>query len=371
MKIRERTRAMASKYFRYPRHFAALLQHAGPRKTANVLLVEAERLATRRRLRGMPYYYFVDPCNTCNLKCPLCPTGNGLLDRSRGVLKLADYRTILDKIAPYAVEISLHNWGEPLLNKEIFEITEATSSRGIATNMSTNFCIDKPDLAQRLVESGLEYLIVSLDGVTQEAYQQYRVQGDIELVFHNLRALVEAKRRLRRRTPVIEWQFLVFKHNEHEMDRARELAPRIGVDRLRFRSPGLPFGQYKLVGAPAQLAEEDKWMPTDPAYWDLHPGRLRKEGYLWDEPCYYLYRSMTINPGGGIAACCIVYKERQDFGNLLTDDLGEIWNNPQYQLSRGLFARGARVRSPAGTVCDGCFLFNRHLGAKARPHATN
>ncbi|NTU79346.1 MAG: radical SAM protein [Chloroflexales bacterium] len=348
-----------SKYFRYPRHLIALVHHAGPRKAANVLLAETERLLRRTTLRSRPYYYFVDPCNVCNLRCPLCPTGNGLLDRSKGMLKLKDFEVILSKIAPYAVEVSLHNWGEPLLNKEIFSIIGATSRRGIATNMSSNLSIEKEDLGERLVESGLEYLIVSLDGVTQDVYERYRVRGEIDLVFHNLRSIVEAKRRLKSSRPVIEWQYLVFQHNEHQMAEAQRLASEIGVERFRFRSPGFPLGDYKLVGAPAQEEAEAKWMPTNPAYWELHPGQLRKAGYLWDEPCYYLYRSMTINPGGGVAACCIVYKERQDFGNLVRDELDTIWNSDRYRRSRQLYTSDP---GQAGTVCDSCFLFKRPLG---------
>jgi MoaA/NifB/PqqE/SkfB family radical SAM enzyme len=356
----QRLQAAISKYFRYPRHLAALLRHAGVRKTANVLLVEAERLSRRTHLRGKPYYYFVDPCNVCNLRCPLCPTGTGDLARSRGLMSLAEYQVLLEKIAPYAVEVSLHNWGEPLLNKDIYDIIGLTSRRGIATNLSSNLSLDKPDLAERLVTSGLEYLIVSLDGVTQESYGEYRRRGDIKLVFDNLRAIVETRRRLKRKTPVIEWQFLVFPHNEHEMDAAREMAPRLGVDKLRFRSPGLPYEQMY------NRDLQEKWMPTNPAYWDLHPGRLRKDGYLWDEPCYYLYRSMTVNPGGGVAACCIVYREAQDFGNLVRQDLDTIWNNRQYVASRDLFTRtGMATHLRAGTICDGCFLFKRHLGDRA------
>jgi MoaA/NifB/PqqE/SkfB family radical SAM enzyme len=356
-------RGNIAKYYRYPRHLVALLQHAGPRKTANVLQVELERLQGRTRLRGKPYYYFVDPCNVCNLRCPLCPTGNGTFARTKGMLKLADYQVILEKIAPYAVEVSLHNWGEPLLNKDIFGIIEATSTRGIATNMSSNLSIEKERLGDQLVEAGLEYLIVSLDGITQDVYEQYRVRGDVELVIENLRSVVEAKRRRGAKRLTVEWQFLVFKHNEHQIPAAEELARKIGVDRFRLRAPGFQLSDYKLKARPEQVAAEEKWMPTDPSYWELHPGQLRKEGYLWDEPCYYLYRSMTVNPGGGIAACCIVYKERQDFGNLLHDDLETIWNNEQYQRSRALF--GPNPADTAGTICDGCFLFKRPAGVAA------
>jgi MoaA/NifB/PqqE/SkfB family radical SAM enzyme len=351
-RMKRRIQAAASRYFRYPRHLGALLRHAGPRKTANVLRAEWERVRRTTVLRSRPYYYFIDPCNVCNLRCPLCPTGTGDLQRSRGMLKLADYRTILDKIDRYAVEVSLHNWGEPLLNKDIFDIIRLTTDRGIATNMSSNLSLKhQENLGERLVRSGLEYLIVSLDGVTQETYEQYRVRGDINLVFDNMRDIIAAKQRLGSSTPKIEWQFIVFKHNEHEMEAARERAKAMGVDRLRFRAPGLPYNQSD------DEALGDKWMPTNPAYWELHPARLNAQGYLWDEPCYYLYRSMTVNPGGGVAACCIVYREKQDFGCLLHEDLDTIWNNPSYVASRALFQ--AHPPGRARTICDGCYLFKR------------
>lgn len=356
--MRQQTRALISKYFRYPRHLAALLRHAGVRRTANVLLVESERLLRRTRLHGRPYYYFIDPCNVCNLRCPLCPTGTGELKRKQGMMSLAEYQVILDKISPYAVEVSLHNWGEPLLNKDIFKIIRSTADRNIATNMSSNLSVERANLGEELVRSGLEYLIVSLDGVTQDVYQSYRVRGKLDLVFENLRSIVEAKRRLGSSTPVIEWQFLVFKHNEHQMAHARTLAEEIGVDHLRFRSPGLPYNSIN------DEALGEKWMPTDPAFWDLHPSRLNRQGYLWDEPCYYLYRSMTVNPGGGVAACCIVYREQQDFGCLLHTDLDEIWNNRQYQASRALFGRQPTQR--ARTICDGCYLFKRPVPESGR-----
>lgn len=350
---------MRTPSWRLPLEILALLPRYGWRKTANVLLVEWERHRRRAKLRGKPYHYFVDPCNLCDLRCPLCPTGTSELRRARGMLSLADFRIILDKIAPYAITVSLDNWGEPLLNGEIFEIVRAASERGLFTSLSSHLSLEIGGLGERLVRSGLNHLTVSLDGVTQEVYGRYRVGGDLELVLRNVREIVEAKRRLGSATPFVEWQFIVFPHNEHEMAAARELAPALGVDELRFRSPGLPFERVD------DEALGDRWLPENPAFRDLDPAKFRAQGYLWAEPCFYLYRSMSIHPGGGVAGCPMTYDERRDFGNLLDDDLATIWNNRSYQASRALFASGAA--DPAGTICDGCYLFQREGARRPRP----
>jgi MoaA/NifB/PqqE/SkfB family radical SAM enzyme len=329
---------------RYPRHVRAVLEHGTLRKLLNVLRVEAEMRRRAVVLRGRPYYYFVDVCNVCNLRCPLCPTGTYELNRHQGMMSFEEYKAILSQIEPYAMEVCLYNWGEPFLNKDIFKIIRHTADLNIGTNLSTNFTTLEPSDMDKVAESGLEYLVVSLDGTTQDVYSEYRVRGDIDLVLANIQALVEARQRLKSRTPFIEWQYLVFKHNEHQMDEARRMARELKVDLLRFTSPGMPFEKT----FDQELA--DKWMPIDPKWWRLNPKRIRDEGYLWEDPCFYLYRSMTVNPRGGVTPCCIVYHGEHDFGNLLETDLESLWNNNLYRAARSLFSRRGDPRE-AFTVC--------------------
>ena len=108
-------------------------------KTLNMGIVELERGLKRTHLSGKPYYFFIDPCSYCNLRCPLCATGAKTHERIQGMLGLEDYKVLLDKIAPYAVTVALHNWGEPLLNPEIFKMIRMTSNRRIHTVLSSNF----------------------------------------------------------------------------------------------------------------------------------------------------------------------------------------------------------------------------------------
>jgi radical SAM protein with 4Fe4S-binding SPASM domain len=338
---------------RHGRHVPKILNYGTPGKLANILLAEFELRRQKTTLRCQPYYYIIDICNVCNLRCPLCPTGNITIARKQAMLSLDQYKEIFDKIKQYALVVSLYNHGEPLLNPDVFSIVEHTHRNRVGTNISSNFNWPQPVDINNFIRSGLDYVTVSIDGVTQEAYQQYRVRGDIAEALDNLRRLVSAKKALKSNTPFVEWQFIVFKHNEHEINQARRLAAEIGVDLLRFVSPGMqPEDMHK-----TELQE--KWMPDNPLYWERNPKLVEERGYLFDRPCFYLYRSMFIYPGGGVTPCCFAHDDSQDFGNIYKSSVSEIWNNKTYRSARMLFSKSAPTEDRVETTCDKCTVFRQ------------
>jgi MoaA/NifB/PqqE/SkfB family radical SAM enzyme len=340
------------------RYVRPVLRHGTLRKLANIALVEAEMRMHKIRMRGLPYYYIIDICNVCNLRCPLCPTGNGRLDRKQDFITIEQYRRILERVKEHALVVSIYNHGEPFLNPDVFDIIEHTAANNIASNASSNLNWPRPIDVKDVVRSGLEYLTVSLDGVTQDVYSKYRVRGNVDEVFENMRNLLAARKALKRSTPFIEWQYIVFKHNEHEMQRARELAEEIGVDLLRFISPGVP---------PEDLYDtslQDKWMPDNPLYHERHPKLSEQQGFIFDRACYYLYRSMFIYTGGGVTPCCFAHDENHDFANIFEHSVPEIWNNDAYRSARMLFSRNPPKEPRRKVLCDSCALF-RQDGAKA------
>ncbi len=340
------------------RYLRPVLQHGSFAKLANIAVVEAEMRMHKVRMRGLPYYYIIDICNVCNLRCPLCPTGNGRLERKQDFISTDEYRRILARVKDYALVVSIYNHGEPFLNPDVFDIIAHTAEHDIACNASSNLNWPKAIDVKDIVRSGLGYLTVSLDGVSQDVYAKYRVRGDVQQVFDNLRDLLAARKALKSRTPFVEWQYIVFKHNEHEMQRARELAAEIGVDLLRFISPGVP---------PEDMHDrslQDKWMPDNPIYHGRHPKLSEQRGYVFNQPCYYLYRSMFIYTGGGVTPCCFAHDEKHDFANILDHSVQEIWNNEAYQSARMLFARHPPEQPRKKVLCDTCTLF-RQDGAKA------
>jgi len=342
---------------RHSRQIPKIIRYGTPKKLTNIALAEWEMRQQKVTLNCLPYYYIIDICNVCNLRCPLCPTGNTTIARHQAIMSLEEYKEVLDEIKEYALVVSLYNHGEPLLNPEVFSIIEHTHRNRVGTNISSNFNWPHPVDINGFIRSGLDYVTVSLDGVTQEAYEQYRVRGDIAEVFENLRRLVSAKKALKSNTPFVEWQFIVFKHNEHEMAAARKLASEIGVDLLRFVSPGMqPEDMHR-------LDLQEKWMPDNPLYWERNPRLVEERGYVFDRPCFYLYRSMFIYPGGGVTPCCFAHDDTRDFGNIYKSSVSEIWNNKTYRSARMLFAKSPSAEDRVETICDKCTVF-RQDGAR-------
>jgi len=340
-------------YTRNARHLWSVARHGTPRKVANLVRVEAERKRRRIELKGHPYLLIIDPCNYCNLRCPLCPTGLGTLGRPQSMLSLDHFKQYFDPLADYLFEAYLHNWGESLLNKQVFSMIAYAQSRNVGTNLSSNLSDTTSDDIDRLLDSGLEYLIVSLDGTSAPTYSKYRVPGKFDRVMENMHELIRRRQARRQKTPRVEWQFIVMKQNEHEVGQAEELARKIGVDLLRFIPVGMP---YDTADRHAVAAE---WYPVTVEGRAHSPdieqqfGQARKPS-----PCFYLYRTMVINADGGVAPCCVVYKKHSDFGQMPADVMS-LWNNDKYQSGRALFSRRS-APNPVSTICDGCEIFAQY-----------
>jgi radical SAM protein with 4Fe4S-binding SPASM domain len=337
-------------YTRKSRHVSQLLRYGRPKKFLNLLHVEWSLKRGKTKLNCFPYIYIIDPCNVCNLRCPLCPTGARNLQRPQGMLSFECFQSIVNQIKEYAIEINLYSWGEPFLNRDIFKMIRYAHEARIGTNLSSHFNGISDELIEQIIDSGLDEINVSIDGATQEVYEIYRRRGNLENALTSLEKLQRRKREKKSQTPVVEWQFIVMKHNEHQIDKARNLAQELGVEKFRLLGVGLPFDDLTNL----QLAAE--WMPEDPHFRNYHPEKILQQGYLYDEPCFYLYRTLVINPKGEVAPCCAIHHKKWDFGNIIADDLPSIWNNERYQSARSLFSYHP-IDNRTETVCDICPLF--------------
>jgi MoaA/NifB/PqqE/SkfB family radical SAM enzyme len=316
---------------------------------------EYERKRRRVHVRSFPYLLIIDPCNYCNLRCPLCPTGINQLGRPQAMLSFEHFRQYFDPLAPHLFETYLHNWGESLLNKQVFRMIDHAQRSDVGTNLSSNFYRVSSDDMDKLLDCGLEYLVISLDGTSQETYGQYRIGGNYDQVLENMCELIRRRNLRKQKTPMIEWQFIVMKQNEHQVEEAEKLSRKIGVDLIRFIPVGMPFEFWNRK----EIA--DQWYPTgmqgrvESTHEEQQYGQAEKPG-----PCFYLYRSMVINPDGGVSPCCVVYKQNRDFAKLDgVIDVRALWNNEKYVSARSLYSMETPPQKRA-TVCDVCDIFARH-----------
>lgn len=322
----------------------------------NRVLVEVEFRAGRTRLLGRPYHLFVDPINICNLHCPLCPTGAGLEGRKKGKMPPAVFDTVLRELGTFARQMLLYNWGEPLLHEHIFDYVRAARAMDIETWLSTNLNRLTEESAREMVASGLSHLILSLDGTSPEGYRTYRVGGDFHRVISNAKLLHRTKQRMASPLPHVTLQFLVFRHNVHEVPRVKALASEIGADEVSILGGYLGGkGQTPFTGDPNTASLRDTWLVDDPGYrgeFDY----FRTDGYLNPHPCYFLWKTATVNWDGSVSPCCCVYEPSTDFGNLLEQPFSAIWNNPLYRSARARFARGKHPAGPRN-ICHACRVF--------------
>ena len=201
-------------------------------------------------------------------------------------------------------------------------------NKHIATIMSTN--LNKPltpQMAEDIIKSGLDVMIVSLDGVTQEVYEKYRVGGRLDRVLDNVKVLVQKKRELGYSTPHIEWQFIVMRQNEHQIEEARKLGHDLGVDSVVLKPRGLPpwYGRRRGRLNSGSLASTRSILRDDPFYKPYQEDGRR---------CWRLWRSAVVNWDGGLAPCCYLTDKSEDFGDVNHSSIQKIWNNDNYTTAR-------------------------------------
>ena len=323
-------------------HLREFVRCTTPRKLVNLFVIKTQHRLRHERLAGLPINYFIDPINVCNLRCPLCPTGRGVLARPRGRMTLTDLERIIDEIAPYAYRIELYNWGEPLLHPDIFEMIQYVSRRMIMVGLSSNLNRLNPEMARRLVESGLSQLIVSIDGATQETYAAYRRRGQLDQVLQNLELLLDTRRALNSRSPFVIWRTLVGKHNIHEIQSIRKMA-------CEMRVNGFITGP--LFVDTRDLEQIEQWLPRDAAHTPYEP-KSEAIANRWD--CHDLWESMVINWDGGVSPCCWLHDPDFDFGNLSNQTVRQTWNGPSYVSARRVIGKRKKDANDVLTICHRC-----------------
>jgi len=311
-------------------HFYSLLSESlSIQKVTNLIVVETgflfSRIFRKAFIFGKPWSASIEPTTSCNLRCPECPTGMQSLTRTKGSLDVEVYKTILDKLSPDLIYLTLYFQGEPFLNLHFPEMVKLARNRRIFVATSTNgHFLDDTSVA-KIIQSGLSHLIISMDGLDQETYEKYRVKGDLLAVTDGIKRLVAAKKAMKSKSPFIELQFLVMRHNEHQMNAMRNYANQAGVDKLSFKSAQVYNFDTENTIIPA-LKQKSRYRQLPDGSWII--ARKIKNR------CHRIWSSLVITWDGKVVPCCYDKNADHQTGNLLQDSLDDIWKNKVYSSFR-------------------------------------
>jgi radical SAM protein with 4Fe4S-binding SPASM domain len=322
-----------------------LLQVITPRRWLNLIKLYSSyclsRYTGKMRHWGNPYAVSIEPTTSCNLRCPECPSGLRQFTRDTGSISLELYRRAIDQLQPDLFYLILYFQGEPYLHPLFFHMTDYARKRKIYTATSTNAHFLTDHLARKTVESGLDRIIISLDGLDQQTYEKYRVGGSVEKVLEGTRNLVRWKKELKSKTPYIILQFIVFSTNEHQAPQLRQLAKELGVDKLELKS--------------AQLYNYEEGNPLVPANQKLSRYKRKSDGRLiinnpLHNHCFRMWRGCVITWDGLVVPCCFDKDATHRLGNLKKQNFRDIWQGVVYNDFRErLFSARREI-----DICKNC-----------------
>ena len=305
----------------------------------------ASRLTNKPVQWGYPVSISFEPTTSCNLRCPECPSGLRAFTRPTGMLQNDFFKKTIDEIHKELLYLIFYFQGEPYLNPEFLSMVKYASEKKIYTATSTNAHYLTDEVAKKTVESGLDRLIISIDGSTQEVYQQYRVGGNLEKVLEGTRNIVKWKKELKSKTPFIFFQFLVVKPNEHQVEDIRQLAKSVGVDEVRFKTAQI----YEYETDPNNL------IPTIDKYsrYKKNDGGSYSAKNKMANRCWKMQHANVITWDGLVVPCCFDKDATHQLGNLKQQSFKEIWHNDNYKQFRGELKKSRKNIDICGNCSEG------------------
>ena len=283
------------------------------------------RLFKKNKLKGQPFALSIEPTTACNLGCPECPSGLKQFSRPTGNLKQGTNKKIIDELAPYLSYINFYFQGEPFINPSFLEMVDYAASKNIYTATSTNAHFLTNDMAKKTVESGLDRLIISIDGTTQETYEQYRIHGDLDKVLEGTKNVVSWKKQLKSSTPHLIFQFLVVKPNEHQIEDAKKLAREIGVDEIKFKTAQV----YDFKNGNPLIPQNEYYS----RYKKQKDGTYRIKNELLNQ-CWRMWSSAVVTWDGSVVPCCFDKDAKHQLGSVAFQSFQSVWNSDLYNSFR-------------------------------------
>lgn len=277
------------------------------------------------RHSGKPFTISIEPTTSCNLRCPQCPSGLRKFTRDTGKLSYSLFQKVINDLSPELFYLILYFQGEPYMNPLFFKMVEYAASKKIYTSTSTNAHFLNDRFAELTVKSGLDRIIISLDGTDQKTYEKYRVGGSYDKVIEGTRTLMNWKKKLRSSRPYVILQFIVFSTNESQLEEVRQLSKELGVDELQLKTAQI-----------YDYEEGNELIPENEAfsrYKKTSSGKYVIDNRLYNH-CRRMWQGCVITWDGLVVPCCFDKDATHRLGDMKKNNFKEIWQSDTYRKFR-------------------------------------
>ena len=291
--------------------------------------------------KGMPVSISIEPTTACNLACPECPSGLKKFTRDTGNIKLEFNKKMIDQLHKKLMYVNFYFQGEPFIHPHFLEMVRYASSKKIYTSTSTNAHFLNDELARKTVESGLDRLIISIDGITQETYASYRINGKLDKVLEGTRNIMKWKKQLKAKTPYVIYQMLVVKPNEHQIEDAKKLAREMGVDEIRFKTAQV----YEPVDGHPLIPQNEAYS----RYRKTNEGTYVIKNKL-ENQCWRMWQGCVLTWDGLVVPCCFDKDATHRMGDLKSQSFREVWKNKEYNNFRSKILKSRKEID----ICKNC-----------------
>lgn len=283
------------------------------------------KLFKKSKQSALPFSVSVEPTTSCNLRCPQCPSGLRQFTRPIGMLDPEFFSKFVLQVKKHIHRITFYFQGEPYLNPDFLKMVSIASKNKLYTVTSTNAHYLNDEMSKQTILSGLDEMIISIDGVTQEVYEQYRVGGKLSKVLEGAANIIKWKKELKSQAPFVIFQFVVFRSNEHQVEAVKKLGKEMGADKVRIKTAQI----YDFENSQEMIPVNDslsRYKKNRSGKWEIKNPLLNQ--------CWRMWQGCVVTWDGKVVPCCFDKDAKYQLGDLTTNKLKDIWLSSSYENFR-------------------------------------
>lgn len=277
--------------------------------------------------KGLPSFMIIEPTNFCNLRCIMCPYPSML--RKKTHMDLVLYKNIIDQIKGHVEFIWLHLYSESLINNNIYEMIDYAENNSIKTGLSTNGTLLNDSNINSLLKTKLDLLIIAMDGIKEETYENIRRGAKYEVTKKNIENFMRLKNSLETKMKVV-LQCINMKQTSDEVDAFKNYWSKFAFHNILIKNFHNFAGQIDSIN----ILNNDI-----------------KNRIANNNVCFEPWVGLTVQSNGDVVPCCNDYDGKYVIGNCKSEPISKLWNNQRMQNLRSMFINNT---SRSGTLCQNC-----------------